>query len=185
MSLQYIYSSHRIWDNMCMLSIKPFMKLSSSECGYQRPQWINRFEYFMCLEMPLLLKTWWHAREKQISQFCPRWHMNICRYYQTKQLSFIWVEYIEMTPHPGWRIYASSNQANIGSDNDFSPVKVSCHYLNQILFNVDWSLGNNFHWDLYGNNTIFIEENGFEYVYKIAVILSGPHSFKMHTGINN
>ena len=48
------------------------------------------------------------------------------------------------------------------------------HYLNQCWNIVNWTLGNKLQWNLNRNLNIFIEENAFENVWKMAAILSRP-----------
>ena len=48
------------------------------------------------------------------------------------------------------------------------------HYLNQCWNIVNWTIRNKRQWKLNKNLFIFVQENGFENVWKMAAILSGP-----------
>ena len=52
------------------------------------------------------------------------------------------------------------------------------HYLNQSWNIVNWNLGNKLQWNLKRNSNIFIQENAFENIWKMAAILSWPQCVK-------
>ena len=62
----------------------------------------------------------------------------------------------------------------IGSDNCFVDRPVPNHYLNQCWNIVNWTLGNKHQGNINRNSYIYIHENAFGSVWKMAAILSRP-----------
>ena len=77
--------------------------------------------------------------------------------------------------HWGWVTHICvSILTTIGSDNGLVP----SHYLNQCRDIVNWALRNKLQSNPNRNSYLFIQENAFEHVWKMAAILSPPQCVK-------